>query len=462
MSHTLEADYVVVGAGATALAFADTLLDETDASLIIVDRREAPGGHWNACYSFVRLHSPSLYYGVNSRELGEARIDTDGFNSGLYELAAGGDVRAYFHALMDERLLPSGRVCYLPSHEYADGVATNAGGDRVRLRARRKLVDATYTGTQLPNEKLPPFTIASGVRCLPPHALGDAKPDQGYVILGAGKTAMDTVVWLLSNGIAPERVAWVRPRDAWILPRETVQPSFDFFTQTFGALASEMEAARDATTLADLFHRLETAGLLARLDANIIPTMYRCAIASAGELALLRKVTNVIRMGRVRAIDPQRITLDEGVINVPPNAIFVNCTADGIPQQPPTPIFGNDRITLQYVRRCSPTFSAAVIAYIEATLADDESKNALCKPVPPPDEPADWARAHLIEAGNRRLWQRSPAIQAWLMNARLDRFASMLAQAMRGGDPEHGAILTRYAAAMKPGLTNLQALLEAA
>lgn len=55
----LEADYVVVGAGACGMAFADALLSESQASIIIVDRRHQPGGHWNDSYPFVRLHGPS-------------------------------------------------------------------------------------------------------------------------------------------------------------------------------------------------------------------------------------------------------------------------------------------------------------------------------------------------------------------------------------------------------------------
>jgi len=66
-ARTPETDYLVVGAGAAGLAFADTLIAESDAEVVIVDRRAAPGGHWNDAYPFVRLHQPSLYYGVNSR-----------------------------------------------------------------------------------------------------------------------------------------------------------------------------------------------------------------------------------------------------------------------------------------------------------------------------------------------------------------------------------------------------------
>eukprot|EP00392_Amoebophrya_sp_AT5.2_P009794 g9822.t1 len=69
--------YLVVGAGAPALAFIDTLItlnevDEKitkDAPIVLIDRHDAPGGHWNDAYEFVRLHNPSLVYGVSSKQL---------------------------------------------------------------------------------------------------------------------------------------------------------------------------------------------------------------------------------------------------------------------------------------------------------------------------------------------------------------------------------------------------------
>jgi cation diffusion facilitator CzcD-associated flavoprotein CzcO len=89
---TLETDYLVVGAGAMGMAFTDTLVTETDAQVVIVDRGHAPGGHWNRAYPFVRLHQPSAYYGVNSRGLGSDSIDQLGWNKGLFELATVGEI----------------------------------------------------------------------------------------------------------------------------------------------------------------------------------------------------------------------------------------------------------------------------------------------------------------------------------------------------------------------------------
>src|SRR5947209_10012557 len=103
-------DYLVVGAGATGLAFADTLVAEADdVEVAIIDRREGPGGHWLNAYPFVRLHTPSAYYGVSSLPLGEDRIDDAGENAGFYERASGEQVRAHFTEAA-ARLAQTGRV----------------------------------------------------------------------------------------------------------------------------------------------------------------------------------------------------------------------------------------------------------------------------------------------------------------------------------------------------------------
>merc|ERR1740117_2885109 len=66
----LECDYLIVGAGATTLAFLDTLVTELpDAKIILIDKKAAPGGHWIDSYGYVQLHQPSLVYGIASKQL---------------------------------------------------------------------------------------------------------------------------------------------------------------------------------------------------------------------------------------------------------------------------------------------------------------------------------------------------------------------------------------------------------
>src|SRR5512137_596295 len=163
-TNQVETDYLVIGAGAVGLAFADTLLSETDAHITIVDRRGKPGGHWNDAYSFVTLHQPSSFYGVNSMPLGSGRRDTIGLNQGLYELASGAEVAGYFDRVMNQRLLPSGRVSYHPlSNVLEDGLFESLlSGRRTQVRVRRKTVDCTYFSPQVPATHTPRFEVGAG------------------------------------------------------------------------------------------------------------------------------------------------------------------------------------------------------------------------------------------------------------------------------------------------------------
>jgi len=119
-SDAIETDYLVVRAGAAAMAFVDTLLSETDARVLMVDRRHKPGGHWNDAYPFVGLHQPAAFYGVASRELSEWKKDETGLNAGFYSLSTGAEVLNHFEQVMRQRFLPSGRVVFHPMTEYSE------------------------------------------------------------------------------------------------------------------------------------------------------------------------------------------------------------------------------------------------------------------------------------------------------------------------------------------------------
>jgi NAD(P)-binding Rossmann-like domain len=172
-----ETDYLIVGAGAAGLAFADTLVQETDAHVTIVDRHAKPGGHWNDAYPFVALHQPSAFYGVNSLPLGTLRKDTVGPNAGYYELASGTEVCGYFHNVMYQQLLPSGRVSYYPMSRYLatdDGAhrfVSNLSGTETQVKVRKKIVDANYFGPTVPATHTPKFSVAAGVLLVTPTGL---------------------------------------------------------------------------------------------------------------------------------------------------------------------------------------------------------------------------------------------------------------------------------------------------
>ena len=417
---TIEADYLVIGAGATAMAFVDTLVSETDATVVIVDRNDSPGGHWNSAYPFVRLHQPSAYYGVNSRPLGGDTIDSAGLNKGYYELAGGAEVCAYFDAVMHQHLLPTGRVSYFPMSEYlGDGRIRTLGGDDLDVAARR-IVDSTFVGITVPSMRRPPYEVAQGVDCIPPNDLPRRAAHDRYVIVGAGKTSMDTCLWLLRHGIAAERLTWIKPRDSWLLNRANIQPGPQFTKNVLADVTCQLKSVENAESVDDLFARLADAESLLRIDESVQPDMYRCAIVSRAELEQLRRVDDVVRMGHVRAIEPGRVVLEGGAVPVAGSALYIDCTAVGLGRGDVTSVFDGERITLQTVRTCQPVFSAALIGHVEVAYTDDDARNALCAPIPNPEVPLDWLRMMHTYNENQIRWFDEPEMMAWLDSARLN------------------------------------------
>ena len=450
-------DYLIVGAGAVGMAFADQLLTETNATMAIVDRRAAPGGHWNDAYPFVRLHQPSAFYGVGSRALGRDCIDSHGWNAGYYELASGQEVVAYYGRLLRERLLPSGRVRYLPMSEHLGGgrVASHVSGTTDTI-SHRKLVDARWSETEIPALHMPAFPVADGVRLVPPGALPrEARGRRGFVVLGAGKTAMDACVWLLEMGAPPASIRWVRPRDLWLSNRDFTQPGDAFFARRAGGQAAMLEAAASAASVDDLFARLEQTGVLVRLDPQVRPGKFRGATISLGEIDLLRQIEDVVRKGRVLEIERHRIILEEGEVVADPHSLYVDCTANGLPARPVTPVFNGDLITVQRLRPNMVCLSAALIAHAEAAYADEAVKNHLCQPYSAADSDLDWLRQTLHDLRLGRCWAEDRDLRAWIAGHRLMGFG-----APDGGDPAAAApILARLREARPSAEANLARLL---
>jgi len=465
MVASIDTDYLIVGCGAVGVAFADTILTETDATVTIVDRRARPGGHWNDAYSFVQLHQPSALYGVNSIPLGDGQKDSSGLNKGYCELARGPEVLDYFDKVVNTHFLSTGRVKYYPQCDYLGDGKFNCSqsGTTMQVNVRRKIVDATFYGTTVPLTHTPSFEVADGVKLVAPNALPglwrtDATKPEKLVILGAGKTAMDVGVWLLNAGVEPQAISWVMPRDSWLLNRQHTQPGAEFFHETFGGQVAQMEALATATDLPDLFRRLETSGVMLRIDRDTEPSMYHCATMSQGEVDLLRKIKNVIRKGRVQSIDTSGMVLGQGRVAVDGPVLYVDCTATAIERRPPVPVFQDNLITLQMIRACQPTFSAALTAHLEATLEDEGQKNQLSGPVPLPEGLPEFLTGMLMNMINQFQWSRDPGIRQWMIDSRLDGFSAVIAEISKD-DTEKQAVLKAFRGFARQAPENINRLI---
>lgn len=451
----METDYLVVGAGASGLAFADTLLAEADVTVMVVDRREGPGGHWQQAYPFVRLHTPSAFYGVNSLALGEDRIDQTGENAGFYERATGDEVREYF-ATVAERLTGTGRVQLLLRHEHLGGgpdgeqVRDLATGEVHDIGVRQKVVDARYLEASIPATGAPPFEVAPSARVVPVNDLPNVmRPGAMYAVLGSGKTAVDACVWLLDQGVEPDRIRWIRPRDAWFHDRRHFQP-LDQVAGIMEGLALDAEAGAVASSIGDLFDRLESAGRLVRIDPSLSATMYRGTMLSSRELHAVRQIKDVLRLGHVRRIEADRILLDRGEAPTGPEVVHIHCAALGLNNAQGTPIFQQGRIVLQQARHQSPCFNAALIAFVEAHRDEDADKNRLCPPNPYPSSIEDWPGMMARTWRTESRWLREPDLSAWVAGSRLNLLRDL---------PEHVAEPAAQAA-VERFVTHLPAAIE--
>ncbi len=462
MAHNkLEADYLIVGSGAVGMAFADILMTESDASVIIVDRYQQPGGHWNVAYPFVTLHQPSSFYGVSSRELSSGLKDQVGLNKGLADLASGAQVLAYFDDVMRHQFLPSGRVQYFPMCEY-DGdfdqdhhFHSMLSGSRFEVSAK-KVVDATWLNTNVPSTHDPDFAIDEGVQFMPLNDLPSvAKPPQGFVVIGGGKTGIDACLWLLGNHVDANNITWIVSRDAWLLNRRNAQPDIEFFNDSIGAQAAQMESIAQASSINDMFDRLEACGYFLRLDTSVRPSMFHGATISQAELDSLRKIKNVVRLGRVKRVGRTQIELQDGVIDTSADHLHIDCSATAITNKKIKPIFQGHLITPQMVRSYQPVFSAAVIAHVEVSVDDIAEKNRLCGVVPLPDDDTDFLRFTAAFMMNQFNWSQDKAMRRWLVGNRLDGFAKMVASVPED-DTEKREILGRLKAASMPAMMNLQ------
>jgi hypothetical protein len=458
---SIETDYLVIGAGAIGMAFVDTLLTDTDAQIVMVDRHHRPGGHWNEAYPFVRLHQPAAAYGVNSHELGHGKKDTVGLNAGMYSLSSGAELLAYFDQVMQQRFLPSGRVRFLPMSQVVGAyeVESLLTGARQAVTVRRKVVDGTHSRMQVPSTTPPRYAVAPGVRCVPLNELAKlSRPQAGYVVVGAGKTGMDACIWLLEQGVDPDQIRWVMPRDPWVLDRANVQSGDEFFMNTWGNIARQLESVVAAENVQDLMLRLEAAGEWMRIDPGVVPTVYHGALLSRPELAQLRRIHGIVRLGHVKSIDADQVHLEQGSIPLPPDTLVVDCSATGIPSVETVPVWSGDSITPQWLRSFGTVFSAAFIAHVEATMGDDAEKNALCTPMVPPTLATDWLRMLEVSMNNQQRWSRHPQLQQWLAESRLN---SMFHSAGRiqAHETEKIAVRQRYRQAIKPAVARLPELI---
>ena len=461
----MQTDYLISGAGATALSFLDVLLAETDATVTIVDRRDAPGGHWNDAYPFVRLHQSASFYGVNSKRLGNKRMAGQDVTAPRFELSTKSEILHYFHDLMENTYLPTGRVTYLRMSEHlGEGRVRNLVTGKIsQIEIAKKIVNAGRWGDMgsIPATHKPKFKVAADVTCVPVNDLPRCAPNHdAFTIIGAGKTGMDAAIWLLESGVDPDQITWVRPNDYWLLKRDSILNHPSHFETTVGAFLKELQIVGTVSNVGKFCEAMERCGTWHRIDPTVTPSKFHAAVCSATEVASLARIKNVIRLGHVTQIERGRLTLVQGSAQTPENSLYIDCSASAgvvMPKDVP-PVFEGDMINLNLIRPFQPLFGAALIAFLEARVPDPALRAACTHTVNFHNTPAEYIAEMLPAMMNQGAWSKVAPVKDWIEHTRLQAMNHL----MVGFDPSDTGkleLLGQFGPAAKAAVLNIPNLL---
>ena len=403
----METDYLVVGAGAMGMAFADTIIKEQpNSNITLVDQRSAPGGHWLDAYPYVRLHQPASFYGVNSERLETCSGD----------LSSKQEILAYYSRVLF-RMENAGRVKFFGMMEHTGNGRVRSIVDpnkKIKFRIKKRLVDSTYMKVEVPSTTRPNFEVSKNVNLVPPnHLFSLSASYDRYNIIGAGKTAVDAICFMVDSGVPKEKIYWFVSQDSWFWNREIVQPPL--VGKAFLALLNAVNNNKSAD---EAFLDLEKIGHVFRLDEEIRPTKWKCATISKKELETVRKIQNVIRKGRVKKVSKNNIFLERGKERNTERSVTVDCSACGLASRPEKKIFSENAIILQSTMMCQQVFSASIIAKIDSLSLGVSEKNALVSPVAHP-EVVDDLPACLFQSF-KNLDQVNRKFPVWMRMARLN------------------------------------------
>ena len=104
------------------------------------------------------------------------------------------------------------------------------------------------------------------------------------------------------------------------------------------------------------------------------------------------------------------------------------------------------------------TFSAAMIAYVEAHYPDDDVRNKLCADVPFPQTLADYPRTMMVTMMNQMQWSQDKTLRNWMRETRLDGFGKLMSN-IDPSDTEKLAIMGNFRTQAMAAMANMPKLL---
>ena len=330
-------DLVVIGAGVAGLnaLYAASEYLPKGARVLLVDQKDAPGGMWNTAYDYVRLHQPHPMFTV-----GDMTWD---WRKPRDYLAARNEVQAH----LSRALTPVGQKVDLQT---AFGQTMTRCAERQTSHGPR--VEVTFQPNADPDRQTtvmahraihasglnyvvaaPLKLSSSAVVSIIPQALRAtlaAHPGAPVVVVGGGKTGMDTVLATLATG--PDReVRLIKGPGTNFLNRSKYLPT-GLARWTSGALGSRL--FRDLALAYDGDNEAETMAHFRKHHATDPSTengVFLYGLQSEEELARIRSGLTETRADYLQdvtdGVDGPQMVLRSGAIEpIAEGSIVVNCT----------------------------------------------------------------------------------------------------------------------------------------
>ena len=246
-----------------------------------------------------------------------------------------------------------------------------------KVIVKKKTVDATLLLTNIPATKPPEFSISEGVNLIPINKLVDINtPWEKYVVIGAGKTGLDALLYLLDHDVNPDRIIWIVSNDCWYVNRDLLG---DDLIHIGNVLPLCVNAVLESKDVIDVYRKLEDINVVMRVDKNVFPNRMRIATVSSEEMKKIRMVKTIVRNGRIDKIEKDTIIFKPrsnlvGPMTYSTNVryLHIDCSAAGTSFPPAKErIWDGSLIHLQILGSFHPTgavgasASAALIAAIE-------------------------------------------------------------------------------------------------
>jgi len=399
ITHELPCDYLIIGAGTSNLSFLDTLLDQLpNATFILADRFSSPGGHWTKSYPFVRLHQPSCSYGVNSLPLGTNLTKSGAEDYDSNDRATGKEVCGYYGRVVDKMKATKRVEVYFnteyvwnedtQTHQLISTTSDESGGAKAYTVNCTKIVK-TETRVVVPSMRNAPFHVDKSVSIAPinalPKQLAGERMQSKYVVIGAGKTGTDAILYLLENGVDQGAITWIISRDIWYFIRDGLIPNpipgKKYWKYILDGLFSPLMESPSAK---EFFLNAEKTGSVGRIDpdASDHPVIFKGAMIDKSDLERLRLVEDTVRLGRVNSISTNKIILDRGTIPFSSDStLIIDCMAEDFfgyyDFEEDFEVFNTGRIRLgPLLFIFNPSATSAIIAFLESEFYDDSIKNS--------------------------------------------------------------------------------------